>query len=134
LLSAGQFSDAAKAYSEAILLSPADYLLFYKRATAYFSLSRHASALDDFAKVLALTSGEFDPALMMTAKIHTRMVIGLVQNRSLHHIAQRFLVIKLRMTCYMTLAWPRQQHPRQGKQDTPNLGQFAKKLQPKPCA
>ncbi|KAJ8591903.1 hypothetical protein M405DRAFT_840225, partial [Rhizopogon salebrosus TDB-379] len=72
LLSAGQFSDAAKAYSEAILLSPADYLLFYKRATAYFSLSRHASALDDFAKVLALTGGEFDPALMMTAKIHTK--------------------------------------------------------------
>ncbi|KAJ8579414.1 hypothetical protein M405DRAFT_778825 [Rhizopogon salebrosus TDB-379] len=37
LLSAGQFSDAAKPYSEAILLSPADYLLFYKPATAYFS-------------------------------------------------------------------------------------------------
>ncbi|KAJ8582717.1 hypothetical protein M405DRAFT_920017, partial [Rhizopogon salebrosus TDB-379] len=34
LLSAGQFSDAAKAYSEAILLSPTDYLLFYMRATA----------------------------------------------------------------------------------------------------
>ncbi|OJA12494.1 hypothetical protein AZE42_11885 [Rhizopogon vesiculosus] len=72
LLSAGQFSDAAKAYSDAILISPADYLLFYKRATAYFSLSRHASALDDFAKVLALTGGEFDPALMMMAKIHTK--------------------------------------------------------------
>jgi DnaJ family protein C protein 3 len=49
LLSTGQFSDAAKAYSEAILLSPTDYLLFYKRATA-------SSPLDDFAKVLALTS------------------------------------------------------------------------------
>jgi DnaJ family protein C protein 3 len=46
--------------------------LFYKRATAYFSISRHASALDDFAKVLALTGGEFDPALMMMAKIHTK--------------------------------------------------------------
>lgn len=72
LLSAGQFNDAAKAYTDAISLSPADYLLFYKRATAYFSLSRHASALDDFTKVLELTGGEFDRAIMMTAKIHTK--------------------------------------------------------------
>lgn len=72
LLSAGQFNDAAKAYTDAISLSPADYLLFYKRATAYFSLSRHASALDDFTKVLELTGGEFDRAIMMMAKIHTK--------------------------------------------------------------
>jgi DnaJ family protein C protein 3 len=72
LLSAGQFNDAARTYTDAISLSPADYLLFYKRATAYFSLSRHASALDDFTKVLELTGGEFDRAIMMMAKIHTK--------------------------------------------------------------
>ncbi|KAG6375333.1 hypothetical protein JVT61DRAFT_3562 [Boletus reticuloceps] len=71
-LSAGHFSDAAKTYTEAISLSPGDYLLFYKRATAYFSLSRHPSALDDFSKVLELTSGEFDRAIMMMAKIYTK--------------------------------------------------------------
>ncbi|KAG8218075.1 hypothetical protein J3R82DRAFT_3577, partial [Butyriboletus roseoflavus] len=72
LLSAGQFSDAAKTYTDAISLSPGDYLLFYKRATAYYSLSRHSSALDDFSKVLELTSGEFDKAIMMMAKIYTK--------------------------------------------------------------
>ncbi|KAI9566716.1 hypothetical protein HD554DRAFT_2114540 [Boletus coccyginus] len=72
LLSAGLFSDAAKTYTEAISLSPGDYLLLYKRATAYFSLSRHSSALDDFSKVLELTSGEFDKAIMMMAKIYTK--------------------------------------------------------------
>ena len=72
LLSAGLFSDAAKTYTDAISLSPADYLLFYKRATAYFSLSRHSNALDDFSKVLELTSGEFDKAIMMMAKIYTK--------------------------------------------------------------
>ncbi|KII90501.1 hypothetical protein PLICRDRAFT_136767 [Plicaturopsis crispa FD-325 SS-3] len=69
LLSTGQFSDAAKAYTEAIEQSPADYLLYYKRATAYFSLSRHPNALDDFDKVLSLTSNSFDNALLMKAKI-----------------------------------------------------------------
>ncbi|KAF8834839.1 hypothetical protein BDN67DRAFT_998774 [Paxillus ammoniavirescens] len=71
-LSAGHFSDAAKTYTDAISLSPGDYLLLYKRATAYYSLSRHASALDDFSKVLELTSGEFDRAIVMMAKIHTK--------------------------------------------------------------
>lgn len=72
LLSAGQWSDAAKTYSDAISLSPGDYLLFYKRATAYLSSNRHANALDDFSKVLELTSGEFDRAILMMAKIHTK--------------------------------------------------------------
>jgi DnaJ family protein C protein 3 len=52
--------------------SPADYLLYYKRATAYFSLSRHSNALDDFDKVLSLTSNSFDNALLMKAKIHAK--------------------------------------------------------------
>jgi DnaJ family protein C protein 3 len=52
--------------------SPADYLLYYKRATAYFSVQRHTSALDDFEKVLSLTSNTFDNAHLMKARIHTR--------------------------------------------------------------
>src|ERR1700676_4698512 len=91
LLSLGQFSEAAKAYSEAIgtlLLvlflsvyslhidvpeqSPTDYRLYYKRGTSYFSLSRHTPALDDFTKVLSLTSNTFDGAHLMSAKIHAR--------------------------------------------------------------
>ena len=72
LLTAGQFNDAAKLYSEAIEHSPTDYLLYYKRATAYLSLSKHSSALDDFDKVLSLTSDTFDLAYLMKARIHTR--------------------------------------------------------------
>ncbi|KAG6852227.1 hypothetical protein C0991_001829 [Blastosporella zonata] len=72
LLSLGQFNEAARIYSEAIDQSPADYLLYYKRATAYFSLSRHGPALEDFDKVLSLTSGTFDNANLMKARIHTR--------------------------------------------------------------
>jgi|ERR1700722_5968003 len=52
--------------------SPTDYLLYYKRATAYFSLSRHPNALDDFEKVLSLTSNSFDNALLMKAKIYAK--------------------------------------------------------------
>jgi DnaJ family protein C protein 3 len=72
LLISGQFNDAARLYSEAIEQSPADYLLYYKRATAYLSISKHASALDDFDKVLSLTSDTFDLAYLMKARIHTR--------------------------------------------------------------
>lgn len=52
--------------------SPVDYLLYYKRATAYLSLQRHSSALDDFDKVLSLTSNTFDNAHLMKARIYTR--------------------------------------------------------------
>ncbi|ESK91303.1 and tpr domain protein [Moniliophthora roreri MCA 2997] len=72
LLSAGQFNEAANVYSEAIEQSPTDYLLYYKRATAYLSLSRHSSALDDFDKVLSLTSNTFDNAYLMKARIHLK--------------------------------------------------------------
>lgn len=72
LLSTGQFNDAVRIYSEAIDQSPADYLLYYKRATALFSMSRHAPALEDFDKVLSLTSGSFDNAYLMKARIQTR--------------------------------------------------------------
>jgi len=72
LLLSGHFGDAAKAYSEAIAQSPADYLLYYKRATAYFSLQRHSSALDDFEKVLSLTGNTFDTAHLMKSRIYLR--------------------------------------------------------------
>ncbi|KAG8863799.1 hypothetical protein FRB96_007636 [Tulasnella sp. 330] len=69
LLRAGQFQDAAKSYSDAIELSPADYHLYYMRATAYFSLSRHPAALDDVEVVLKMTEGSFYKAFMLRARI-----------------------------------------------------------------
>ncbi|KAF9530873.1 hypothetical protein CPB83DRAFT_868305 [Crepidotus variabilis] len=72
LLSAGQFGEAAKVYTEAIDQMPSDYVLYYKRATAYFSLQRHSSALEDFEKVLSLTSNTFDNAYLMKSRIHVR--------------------------------------------------------------
>ncbi|EIN04261.1 DnaJ-domain-containing protein [Punctularia strigosozonata HHB-11173 SS5] len=72
LLSAGHYADAAKAYSDAIEQSPADYVLYYKRATAYYSTSRHPQALADFQKVLDLTQGTFDKALLLSARIHAK--------------------------------------------------------------
>ncbi|KAH9962462.1 hypothetical protein BC827DRAFT_1130306 [Russula dissimulans] len=72
LLSAGTFHDAARAYSEAIEQSPVDPTLYYKRATAYFSLGRHANALADFDQVLTLTSDTFEKAHLMKAKIHAK--------------------------------------------------------------
>jgi DnaJ homolog subfamily C member 3 len=53
-------------------LSPNSYLLYYKRATAYLSLSRHTPALDDFDKVLELTEGGFDKALFMKGRIYAK--------------------------------------------------------------
>ncbi|KAI0059331.1 TPR-like protein [Artomyces pyxidatus] len=72
LLSSGMFGDAVKAYSEVIEQSPADYALYYKRATAYFSLSRHANALADFEQVLHLTSDTFNQAYLMKARIYAK--------------------------------------------------------------
>ncbi|KAI0820671.1 hypothetical protein BC628DRAFT_1395778 [Trametes gibbosa] len=72
LLTAGQFNDAAKTYSEAIEQSPADYSLYYKRATAYYSLGRHPAALADFDQVLTLTNDTFDKANLMRARIYAK--------------------------------------------------------------
>lgn len=52
--------------------SPSDYLLYYKRATAYFSINRHSNALGDFDTVLRLTNGNFDKAILMKARILAR--------------------------------------------------------------
>lgn len=52
--------------------SPTDYVLYYKRATAYLSLNKHPSALQDFERVLELTSGSFDKAHLMKARIHAK--------------------------------------------------------------
>ena len=72
LLSAGQFTDAARAYSEALELAPSDYLLYFKRATAFLSANRHSPALDDFDAVLRLTNGSFNGALIAKAKIFAK--------------------------------------------------------------
>jgi DnaJ family protein C protein 3 len=72
LLSAGQFADAARTYTEALELSPNDYVLYYKRATAYLSSNRHSPALDDFDAVLRLTEGAFDKAIIAKAKIYAK--------------------------------------------------------------
>lgn len=72
LLTAGQFHDAAKSYSDAIELSPADYTLYYKRATAYYSLSRHSAALEDLDTILRMTDGSFHQAFLMKARILAR--------------------------------------------------------------
>ncbi|KAH8827032.1 hypothetical protein DL96DRAFT_1228128 [Flagelloscypha sp. PMI_526] len=72
LLSSGQFNEASRVFSDAIDLSPADYLLYYKRATAYFSMHRHPYALEDFNKVLHLTSNTFSNAHLMIARINAR--------------------------------------------------------------
>ena len=53
-------------------MAPNDYVLYYKRATAYFSMNRHPQALDDFDKVLELTSHTFDKAYLIKARIHAR--------------------------------------------------------------
>ncbi len=47
-------------------------MLYYKRATAYFSLQRNTAALEDFDKVLSLTSNTFDNAHLMKARIYVR--------------------------------------------------------------
>ncbi|QRV87103.1 DnaJ domain protein [Ceratobasidium sp. AG-Ba] len=71
-LAAGQYTDAARAYSDALELDPKSYLLLYKRATAYFSQNRHSQALEDFNKVLELTGDEFDKAWFMKARLFAR--------------------------------------------------------------
>ena len=52
--------------------SPVDPTLYYKRATAYYSVGRHANALADFDQVLTLTSDTFEKAHLMKAKIHAK--------------------------------------------------------------
>ena len=48
---------------------PSDYLSYYKRATAYLSLGRTSSAIDDFTTLLELRPG-FDRALLQRAKLY----------------------------------------------------------------
>lgn len=48
---------------------PLDYVSYYKRATAYLSLGRTNSAIDDFTKILNLRPG-FEKALLQRAKLY----------------------------------------------------------------
>jgi len=52
--------------------SPNDYLLYYKRATSNLSLQRHTAALEDFDKVLSLSSSSFSNAHLQKARIFTK--------------------------------------------------------------
>jgi DnaJ family protein C protein 3 len=89
-LAAGQFNDAVKALTDALgepadlssctssksksatELSPLDYLLYYKRATAQLSLSRHAQALEDFEHVIRHSKGSFEKAYLMQGNIYLK--------------------------------------------------------------
>ncbi|KLO17381.1 hypothetical protein SCHPADRAFT_925865 [Schizopora paradoxa] len=75
LLSSGHYADAARTYTEAIEQSPIDYTLYYRRGTAYYSLSRHSQSLADFEKVMELSSasGGFDKAILMQGRIHLKL-------------------------------------------------------------
>ncbi|KAL7423248.1 Tetratricopeptide repeat and J domain-containing co-chaperone dnj1 [Cryptotrichosporon argae] len=68
LLAAGSYVEAARAYGSAIEIDPDSYVNYYKRATAYLSLGRHAAALDDFDAILRLNPG-FSQAHLQKAKI-----------------------------------------------------------------
>lgn len=46
-----------------------DYLSYYKRATAYLSIGKTNSAIEDFSKILELKPG-FRQALLQRAKLH----------------------------------------------------------------
>ncbi|KZT51829.1 hypothetical protein CALCODRAFT_503074 [Calocera cornea HHB12733] len=77
LLSTGQYGDAVSALSE-LISNPAllaadpgtpEYLLYYKRATAYYSLSRYQQALEDYRKVYELNGGMYR-VLLQEARCH----------------------------------------------------------------
>jgi len=71
-LAAGQFSDAVNALTDALELSPLDYLLYYKRATAQLSLSRHTQAIQDFENVIKHSKGSFEKAYLMQGNIYLK--------------------------------------------------------------
>lgn len=70
-LANGQASEALTFYDAAIARDPADYLTFFKRATAYLSLGRNAQATSDFNRVLELRPG-FEGAHLQLGKIRAR--------------------------------------------------------------
>ncbi|KAJ1325599.1 DnaJ subfamily C member 3 [Microdochium nivale] len=70
-LANGQASEALTYYDAAIARDPADYLTFFKRATAYLSLGRTSQATSDFNKVLELRPG-FEGAHAQLGKIRAR--------------------------------------------------------------
>ncbi|KAF8998001.1 hypothetical protein BDQ17DRAFT_1428682 [Cyathus striatus] len=92
LLSTSQFNEVSKLYSKTIGSSffpfpplpptpltdcgwhvdqsPTDYLLYYKCATTLHSLHRYSAALEDYGKVLSLTSQTFYSVHLSKARIH----------------------------------------------------------------
>jgi DnaJ family protein C protein 3 len=87
LLSSGKYSEATRAYSEAIGMcsarffwysdtyhrtsgiSPDDYMLYYRRGMAHLSLQRHPQALSDFQTVLQLTKTPPPAAHLQIARL-----------------------------------------------------------------
>ncbi|CEP10711.1 hypothetical protein [Parasitella parasitica] len=65
----GKYTDAIMSFDAAIQQDPLDYVSYYKRATAFLSLGRTASAIDDFSKILDLKPG-FEKALLQRAKLY----------------------------------------------------------------
>ncbi len=72
LLSSGQFADAATAYTNALVALPQDQLLYYKRATAYYSLGRYGPAVEDCIKVRELGGGMAERAEVMMGRIYLK--------------------------------------------------------------
>ncbi|KAF9040906.1 hypothetical protein BJ165DRAFT_1406894 [Panaeolus papilionaceus] len=71
LLSTGQFGEAAKVHSEAIAQSCADSLLYDNGGNVYSCMQRHTSVLEDFKRILSLTSSTFNNWHLMEARIQT---------------------------------------------------------------
>lgn len=72
LLSSGQFADAATAYTNALVALPNDQLLYYKRATALYSLGRYSAAVEDCTKVRELGGGMAERAEVMMGRIYLK--------------------------------------------------------------
>ncbi|GMK57774.1 hypothetical protein CspeluHIS016_0406080 [Cutaneotrichosporon spelunceum] len=70
LLATGSYSDAARAYTEAIASDPS-YANYYKRATAYLSMGRNSAALADFDAILKMNP-DFSQAHFQKAKIYAQ--------------------------------------------------------------
>lgn len=70
-MTTGRFADAISHFDAAIELDPANYLSYYRRATAALSLGRASAALTDFDRILELNP-KFAKAHLERAKLLAR--------------------------------------------------------------
>ncbi|KAI9476246.1 MAG: hypothetical protein EXX96DRAFT_485437 [Benjaminiella poitrasii] len=81
----GRFNDAISSFDAAIQQDPSNYILYYKRATAYLSLGKSSSAIQDFSIILNLRPG-FEKALLERAKLYmSEGEFGLAETDLLNH-------------------------------------------------